>query len=262
MKKIKEYAGIMSIVVTIAIFSFGTLRDCSQSEKIENLDYIKNALENRPVLTLMEPPRIDSTIVFLDSLKTVNPLKDTIVFGSGATVGSIYAHYEIYLTFKYKNKGSSQAILAMTVAADTNSGSYFLSLSKIMSNRFLKKYYDKDFYKLHYILPGDSIEIKMNKRIQCFDNQNNFTIHFRTFYVNDIGAMFSTYNWIRFKMPFSEYRIEGEPRELAKIFDTMPTFLSHIQRRKLKNKFVRYIDQNEIADVLEKEHTEKIKSLF
>jgi hypothetical protein len=195
LKKIKLSDWLSATAIALAIIVF--VRDCSQNKKIEELGYVSNALQFRPLLQVLGTPQIYSYEIQTDRVAIPN---FSAAPESTDSIQDIAASLRIYARLLFVNAGNAIANVYAFIWADTSSGS--ATIRAILQDRKLREqsfvaFTDTDYFGIKDIRPGDTCDFRIAHDVR-FVTKQKFTMHFLLLYRNEAGGLFDTYYWARF----------------------------------------------------------------
>jgi len=184
--------GIGEIVAFVAIiFSLINLvRGCSLQNKLDYQNYMNNAIQFRPLLTVSKNPEIIDYYMVVDDIKKTN---------SGAR---IEGHSYISTSIELKNVGNSKANILQIVTIDTLSYDDKLRTDLFDENQKWEKIENSENRFLE-ILPEQTEQITVSKKID-FPIDHEMNLHILIFYFNDVTGninLYDTYLWYEFELP-------------------------------------------------------------
>ena len=173
-------SNIIAIIALIIAFG-GFYRDCLQDIRLNNQEYINNAMEHRPLLKVVGLPeinykskiRVNENVIKVDSLKSKYTLTNT---------------------------GKTIAEIVVTVSTDTVS--YNPTLREFVFDEQKRGILlnDSDYNsKTHIIHPGETTYVEVKQDVK-FKLNNKFVLHVLVFYKNEIGNLYDTYIWTKCKI--------------------------------------------------------------
>lgn len=174
--KIIIFISILAIVMSIISAGINYFHN----KEIERIEYGLNAVKNRPIVKI-KIPHITEEIPEISNNEN-----------------------DLYLKFDllYENKGKNKASILFTTWRDTTSGEELLR--KAFFNKEIPKITEKNHDDKKFI--RSSLEILTDEVFKDFiykkvnlSKDSTFTFHILVFYENDLGQIFDTYHWFRFK---------------------------------------------------------------
>jgi len=191
--KINLFLAIIAILISITSILYTIINDYN----IRKVSFDSAGLQNRPVLKFEEKPnKIHYTF------ETKKPIFVQDLYQKKLSNLSVVLTVDPELNVT--NTGVSVAKILCTVVTDKYSG-----LPEIRKKLFDKVWWDEfakieltdDYFKTIDILPGKSHLIRMPHTLNNINfDLNEFTIHYLLIYLNEIGNVYDSYFWMRFKM--------------------------------------------------------------
>jgi hypothetical protein len=251
-KKIKLSDWLSAAAIVLAIIVF--VRDCSQNKRIEELGYISNALQFRPILQVLGSPRIYSYEIQSDRVALPN---FSTAPESTDSIQDINASLRIHAKLRFVNAGNAIANVYAFVWADTSSGSPMIRADLL--NRTLREQRfvpspDTDYFYIKDIRPGDTCDFQIAHDVRFFIEQK-FTMHFLLLYGNEAGGLFDTYYWARFTTMPILWKAEFA------IIDGKLAYRVGVDRKQLRE-FLTLCDQNISWKVYSKADAEDVLSFI
>jgi len=252
LKKIKLSDWLSAAAIALAIIVF--VRDCSQNKKIEELGYVSNALQFRPLLQVLGTPRIYSYEIQTDRVA----LPDfSAAPESTDSIQDITASLRIHARLLFVNAGNAIANVYAFIWADTSSGSAIIRADLL--NRTLREQRfiaspDTDYFYVKDIRPGDTCDFQIAHDVR-FLTEQKFTMHFLLLYSNEAGGFFDTYYWARFTAIPIVWKTEFA------IIDGKLAYRVGIDRKQFRE-FLTLCDQNTSWRVYSKAEAEDILSFI
>lgn len=243
--------------ISLAAFALATVvffKNCSQDKKIDKLTYVSNAMQFRPLLQVLDKPRIYSYEIRTDKVNVPNFSTTQVNTDS---IHDINATLRIYAKLRVANTGNAIANVYELIWTDTSSGGSeireVLLNQKLREQKFVSSP-DTDYFGIKDIKPGDTCDFQISHDVKYVYDQK-FTMHFLLLYRNEAGDLFDTYYWARFKtIPFVW------KTEFA-IIDGQLAYRIGVDKKQVKE-FITLYDQNTSWRLYSKSDAENILSFF
>lgn len=201
-EKINLGLAIIAIVVALGSLLYTIYNDY----KIRKLSFDNNGLQNRPLLKFDE--KLNKIHYTVQSKNTISA--EDLYKGKMSKIAvTLTVDPELNVT----NNGNSVANILCKVVTDKYSG--LPEIRKILfSENGMESFSIKltdDYYKTIDILPGKSKSVRLPYTINDVNFVlNEFTIHYLIVYANEIGNVFDSYFWVRFKMDPIQARFSSD----------------------------------------------------
>ena len=216
--KLNRYSGIIAIILSLFVFAFGTLNDCTGKEEKAKERYEDLAGKYRPSFSLVEGPKITELTLTLDTtwFKKYSGLtaerEDTTM-----TVPLGLTSVNIKIGFTILNSGNSPGRLTINLLADSLTNYSFLYkrfIDYIDFNKVGKNI--EDISKPFTLLPGQKKDIDKFEYFIRFPSDSSFKLHLNLVYSNEHGTYFSTYYTFDYKFNLLGFNISDETINKAK----------------------------------------------
>lgn len=181
----------MALAVSILSFGYTIINSYYQTERIQAAEFTAQGLQNKPILSIIGKPEV-----------TKVEYKTTVEMFGGKVIKTTDTKLKISTRIRIRNDGNSNAHLIFYGVADRLSGAP--ELRNIISSKFnsfqgkLDIGFIEDYYHTVDIMPGKEHTIETSRQIQNI-NEGLFNIHYYLVYKNDVGNVYDTYYWARFK---------------------------------------------------------------
>jgi len=234
----KPVWSVIAIFISLVSLSYTAYNDY----KIKNISFDSEGLQNRPLIEFEN--KID---IIHYKYETKEPVSAKDLYQKKLTNLNVVLTIDPELTVI--NKGVTVAKILCEVVTDQYSGLPEIR-KKILSDKIWKSFREvkrtDEFYKTKDILPGKSLPIRLPCTLKHINfDLNECTIHYLIIYSNEIGNIYDSYFWVRFKMePFEMHystngnllRLQFEKEKVAgsvKVVDThFSTFMYSRQESK------------------------------
>ncbi len=246
-----EKINISFTFLAIVLSVIALTHDCSQNRRINELQNNINNLNYKPTI------KVDS-IKLKNFREKVDSFLITPDIADSQGIINLKSTIETEVVFDLENIGNSKANIITALCIDTVSGDD--KLRNYLHDGIYKLSYDSSngvFYKFWELQPGDKDELHFKKNIQFIDD-GNFTIHLLLIYQNELGTIYDTYYWAKFKKKKIELDVVVNNR-------TGEIVAAKSAKNSLKN-FLTSIDDNIAYHIYSKEEekafwkfTEKLK---
>lgn len=179
--------GIAIFSLVISLISLA--KDWSQSKQIDRIDFHSRGQMNRPLIEISQPEKIHYTLEVLapGQLQSGRHLKCRLTVDPELSV---------------TNQGTSVARIMAFAVTDKYSGHARLR-SMLLKGRLsqnLRIEASDGFYRVKHMTSGDMRSMRMPHTITDFEATNNeFVIHYLVLYENEVGNVFDSYRWVRFR---------------------------------------------------------------
>lgn len=172
----------------VSILSF--YRDCNQSADIRDVQQQTNAMNFRPLLSLVAPPTFDSCSI---EPRELHYSED----GDNTLLGDI----RVAFTAHVENTGTSNASLIVMARGDTLIGKPILR-NMLRDPEYRSKHIHFEqlpsFYTLKEFQPSDTATFHWTQPKSETGDSSLYVLHFLLLYENDAGALYDTYYWARY----------------------------------------------------------------
>lgn len=112
----------------------------------------------------------------------------------------IKTQFELHVVFYITNSSDNTCTLTAEIYNDSLSGIDFLRERILNKKEKRFKYSDNNtFFRIIEIKKNDTIKIEHTYKLRSI-HDNSFTIHSLIFYQNEIGQLYDTYYWAKFKI--------------------------------------------------------------
>jgi len=204
MKKTTKRNIIISVIaIGVSMIAIGI--DYCQHKSLKKLQYEFNSINYRPTIKI-ENILLTAFLERIDSINFSKYLIDTM------TDIKVNSKIQTDINFDLINIGNSTAKIVAAYCIDTVSGD--AKLRELIYKKVIELQFDSsnnEFYTYWHLLPSDKDKLKFHKTID-FINKNIFTIHLLLFYENDLGMLYDTYYWARFKKNDLTFGVLVDPR--------------------------------------------------
>lgn len=210
------FAAWLSLLITL-VWNF------HQEDKLKELTYQNNAMNYRPRLEVISQPVIAEAGFLNDSVYVIN---DTSIY---------YGPLGFVVEIKLVNKEPHMAKLVAHIVRDTLSGDdniRKLLISEAKHTRRMNFMPRDDFFKVKEIAFNDTISISMKHIILNVNQKQEGVLHHLFLYENELGVLYDTYYWIRFRL------------------NPIHTFVQPVGFYKAQNSMLLRVEQVNNADVL------------
>jgi hypothetical protein len=183
------------VVVFSVLSTIATILSIKNYFDLKDSNFMISSLTNRPIITVIDPPKILSVRYLLDK----KGLNKYFAQPNGVQDSSLLAcTLNVETSITLKNIGTSSASIIFMCFRDFPSGKD--KIRDIIENEDLNntapKLYDS-FYVYRQLKPFDSFSYKFKKNIYFVKNDTT-VFHYLFYYCNEIGSLFDTYYWGRF----------------------------------------------------------------
>lgn len=195
------FISYLSLLITLLVFIFGTLKDFSQQKILEDISYKNLALSYRPEVIVVKPPKIKNIILTQDTTKeNISHLRTNHLYDHDYD-GIISVSTEVEFSLRVANINNHRAILIAYVLADTSS--FYPFLDADFSKRNIVYDLAHDILKPVYLINGDTIDYDFTYNIQNI-NDDFFVLHFLLLYENEADILYNTYYQAKYKLRFPD----------------------------------------------------------
>ena len=189
--KKKNWIAIIALGVSILSLGYTIISSQIQSQRLEDTDFINQSLQNRPVLSIIGNPEV-KRVEYEIKAEMLN----------GKVINSSATKLKIDTKIRIRNDGNTNAHLIFYAVTDRLSG--LPEMRNITISKFknfpgkLDIGLIKDYYQTIDILPGKEHIIQTSRPVQNI-NEGLFNIHYYLVYKNEVGNVYDTYYWARFR---------------------------------------------------------------
>ncbi|MBV6640905.1 MAG: hypothetical protein KI791_09305 [Cyclobacteriaceae bacterium] len=189
-----NFIALSALIFSIIVFA----NDCSQRSQIEEIETRLNALNFRPQL-IVDNLKIKSIQGELKSIErdSVNN-EPALVFNT---------FYNIEYQIELLNTGNTNASVIATAWTDTIAG--HAKLRSVFNDQKSPVKIDttSNYYLYEKVVPQERYYSTAKRKVQFLDD-DTFTVHFLILYENDLGIMYDTYYWARYKVVQQNQKIQ------------------------------------------------------
>lgn len=237
--------GISGALIIISVIGF--FRDCSQDNRINKLQYELNANNYKPII------QVDS-VTLTDIYETLRPINIQKNIEDTSSTIDVKSNFKTKITFHLENIGNSNAKIVASILIDTISGNE--KIRETMFNKNIPFKIDTsgiDFYEKLQIQQQKKKDIIFSHEVNFFVN-NTFTMHLLIIYYNDMGMLYDTYYWVRFKK---------KDLNFTAIVDTWNNNIVGLKIEKNDlNNYLQRIDDNNTYKIYSLKEKKKIEKLL
>lgn len=234
-------------VIGLLIALFSLYIAWQQDKSIKTTTYAVNALQHRPLIEITKQP----------ILKSCNPsISNRVVSALEEEKGLQLLIKDLEVSLHLKNNGNSPAHVFTIVGCDKSTGKPFLR------DQIFDKTGDEirlhigslpGFYADNQILPTQNKEFELTSDVKEVDYNGVFVRHYLVLYKNELGMVYDTYYWCRFKLT----DIKEKDSDLGHAF-TLPLILDDGNSMESKLFVIDFIDSNFSTKAYSKEESEAI----
>jgi hypothetical protein len=214
-ESIKFGLPIVALLIALASLSYTIYNN----SLVRRLKFENDGSKNRPLLKFEKVEKFHYT---LES----NPISHDELLKQidAGKVPNINLKLTVDPEIVVTNDGSSVATVIFNAVTDKYSGLPEMRKALLSENyeEFCTVKLLDEFYQTITLLPGKSIPFRYPHEIGNINfEKDEFTIHYLTIYTNEIGNVYDSYFWIRFKMRPIEGRVEGTDEKLNIILEKL-----------------------------------------
>lgn len=213
--KNKIITSVVTTIVTTPIVVYFTLIISQPSLKSE---YEKNMKNNRPYLSVVGQPVIDSIVCWYDSLQLVETIQLLNWIDSSKTRYNIIPYLRIYYRLKVVNKGSEVAVRVAETAIDTIDTDFpFRDL--IFKNELIVIEPD-ELFPWKKLPMNDTAEIKFSQPIfreRYLGNKAHAFLQILLLYESESEILYDTFYKYYFGFNYPEYLITSKREPFRKL---------------------------------------------
>ncbi len=189
--KNKNWIAIIALGVSILSLGYTIINSQIQTQRLQDNDFINQSLQNRPILSIIGKPEV-KRVEYDIQAEMLN----------GKVINSSATKLKIDTKIRIRNDGNTNAHLILYAVTDRLSG--LPEIRDATTSKFknfpgkLDIGLIKDYYQTVDILPGKEHIIETSRPVQNI-NEGLFNIHYYLVYKNEVGNVYDTYYWARFR---------------------------------------------------------------
>lgn len=181
-------------------------------------DYEKNMKNNRPYLSIVGQPVIDSIVCWYDSLQLVEAFQLLNWIDSSKTLHTIIPYLRVYYRLKVVNKGSEVAVRVAETAVDTFDTEF--AFRDLIFKSELIVIEPDELFPWKKLPIKDTAEIKFSQSIfreQYFRTKAHVFLQILLFYESESGVLYDTFYKYHFGFNYPKYLITSRRESFRKL---------------------------------------------